>query len=84
MSPIVTVAARRVDGGAVLAVTESLAVETAVALEFNGRPHAVMLATPADLEDFALGFALTEGIVRKADELTLIEQNRNGRHTASF
>jgi formate dehydrogenase accessory protein FdhD len=74
--PTATVAARRVEGGVSQPVDDVLAVETAVALEFNGRSHAVMLATPADLEDFALGFALTEGIVRRADEVTSIEQER--------
>ena len=73
-SPTLTVTARRVEDGVVHDIAETLAVETAVAIEFNGRSHAVMLATPADLEDFALGFALTEGIIRRADELQLVGQ----------
>ena len=57
---------------------DAIAVETPVAMEFNGINHAVMLATPDDLEDFAWGFCLTEGIVRSADDIRDIEQE----HTA--
>ncbi|MEO6152930.1 MAG: formate dehydrogenase accessory sulfurtransferase FdhD [Croceibacterium sp.] len=44
--------------------------EAPVALEFNGLSYAVMMATPADLADFALGFALTEGLAKSPGDLT--------------
>lgn len=43
--------------------------ETAVEVRVNGEPLAVMMATPADLEEFAVGFALTEGIAPGLDAI---------------
>jgi FdhD protein len=51
-------------------VTREWVPEAPVALEFNGLSYAVMMATPADLEDFALGFALTEGLAQQPSDLT--------------
>lgn len=50
-----------------------VAEEVPVALEYNGISHAVMLASPTDLEDFALGFSLTEEIVGAAGDVRDIE-----------
>lgn len=47
--------------------------ETPVALSYGGTAHAVMMATPADLEDFAYGFTLTEGIIAAPEEIESID-----------
>ena len=52
------------------AVTRDWVPEAPVALEFNGLSYAVMMATPADLEDFATGFALCEGLAQQPSEIS--------------
>jgi FdhD protein len=47
--------------------------ETAIAFTFNGTTHAVMMATPADLEDFGVGFALTEGLIEAPGEILTLD-----------
>ena len=76
--PVAARSVRRFDGEAATDGIELLIEEVPVALVFNGISHAVMLATPADLEDFGLGFALSEGIVDSAAEVRSIEVAAHG------
>lgn len=68
-----TVPAVRLEEGAAAFVAEEIAEEVPVALVYNGVPHVVVMATPANLEDLALGFSLSEGVIDSAGELGGLE-----------
>lgn len=71
---------RRYRDGQLAADAEAdwLAQEIPLALEYNGISHATVLATPCDLEDLALGFSLTEGIIRSAADIHDLEVTASG------
>jgi len=72
-APLERVAARRLLASGEVATIESVAAEMPVALVYNGTSHVVMMATPQDLADFALGFSLSEGILRRPSEMSELE-----------
>ncbi|HEX3064710.1 MAG TPA: formate dehydrogenase accessory sulfurtransferase FdhD [Dongiaceae bacterium] len=72
-APLERVAARRLLASGEVATIESVAAEVPVALVYNGTSHVVMMATPQDLADFALGFSLSEGILRRPSEMSELE-----------
>jgi FdhD protein len=59
--------------------TRAIAVEAPVELVYGDQPYAVMMATPADLEDFAVGFSLTEGVIEAADEVRAVRVEGEAR-----
>src|SRR5580698_836547 len=59
--------------GATTHTTDQVAEEVPIAIVFHNVPHVVMLATPANFEDFAVGFTLSEGLVGRPDEIREVE-----------
>lgn len=75
-----SVSVERFKNGELSTVDDFVAEEVPVVLMYNGVSHVVMLATPTNLEDFALGFSLTEGIIANVAELESVKvyQRSNG------
>lgn len=63
---------KRYGGAGYVAAPDEVAEEVPVGLEYNGVPHVVMLATPDNLEDFGHGFSLTEGVIKRAEEISSV------------
>jgi len=72
---------RLVPAGGATPVTRAIAVEMPIAVEINGLGYAVMMATPADLGDFALGFCHAERLIDMPADLVDAEAHETPRGT---
>lgn len=72
-APVAKVPALRVAQDAETETARVIPEETPVALVYDGSTHAVMMATPADLSDFAYGFSLTERLIADASDVRELE-----------
>jgi FdhD protein len=73
MNDNIDVPAREISPISVSDAYRALPVEAPIAIEYNGIGYAVMMATPTDLEDFALGFSLSERIITGQSQLEAVE-----------
>jgi FdhD protein len=64
------------DGADPVSSARAIPVEVPVGVTYGGVPFAVMMTTPADLEDFAVGFSLSEGVIQKAEDIRGIRVER--------
>jgi FdhD protein len=70
------VTVQRWKAGELTRATDFVTEEVPVALVYHGVPHVVMLASPADLEDYAVGFTVSEGLVGNPSEIQSVEVER--------
>ena len=73
MEPARTVDRQSWRAGAARSGSRSIPEETAVAVTYNGGTYAVMMTTPQDLEDFALGFSLSEGVINSSADIDSLD-----------
>jgi FdhD protein len=71
--PVRTVGRQAWRGGSFSEGTRTIPEETALALTYNGGTYAVMMGTPQDLQDFAIGFGLSEGIIQSPDDIDTLD-----------
>jgi FdhD protein len=69
----------RLEDGVAESGEAAVAEEVPIALVYNAKPHVVMMGTPAHLEDFAVGFSLTEEIVSGFDQISKLEVVRHAQ-----
>lgn len=69
----------RIDGAAARADSGAVAEEVPVAFVYGGKPHVVMMCTPADLEDLAIGFTISEEITGRATDIVNLAVVRHAR-----
>lgn len=77
--PLLEVAARQWSAAGIIDRAEQIVEETPVVVVYNAIPHVVMMATPADLEDFVLGFSITEELIRTPADLREVQVIRYGQ-----
>ncbi len=77
--PLLEVQARQWSAGTVVDRPQQIVEETPVVIVYNAIPHVVMMATPADLEDFVLGFSVTEELIRAPSDLHAVNVVRYGQ-----
>src|SRR5258708_31754445 len=73
MEPVHVVPRRIWRDGSPSVGSRSIPEETSVSLTYNGGTYAVMMTTPRDLEDFAVGFSLSEGVISSSADIDSLE-----------